>query len=109
MMRYAFNCLQGVGLGQILPHIQYNGEIGREDLLAVIQLLQAARGDSDRVATTERTMWEIKHMYYKVSQYYTEFRVIATDLDWNPSTLRNSLQVRLPQEINDWYTYCDMP
>jgi len=51
-MWYAFNCLRGVALGQILPHVREDGEIGLEDLPAFIQLLEAAIGDPDRVATT---------------------------------------------------------
>ena len=46
-MQYAFNCLRGVALGQMLPHLRDNGEIWPEDLPAFIQLLEAAFGDSD--------------------------------------------------------------
>jgi len=47
-------------LGQILPQIWENGEIGLEDLPAFIQLLEAAFGDPDKVATTEQNMQGIK-------------------------------------------------
>ena len=50
-MRYAFNHLSGIALKQILPHVRDNGEIVLEDLPAFIQLLEAAFGDPDRVAT----------------------------------------------------------
>jgi len=52
-MRYAFNRLSGVTLKQILPHVRENGDIRLEGLPALIQLLEAAFGDSDRVANTE--------------------------------------------------------
>jgi hypothetical protein len=52
-MRYAFNRLSGIALKQILPHVRDNGEIGLEGLPAFIQLLEAAFGDPDRVATAE--------------------------------------------------------
>jgi hypothetical protein len=58
-MRYAFNRLRGIALGQILPHVREDGTIGLEDLPAFIQLLEAAFGDPDRVATAERKMREI--------------------------------------------------
>jgi hypothetical protein len=35
-MRYAFNRLRGIALGQILPYVQEDGMIGLEDLPAVI-------------------------------------------------------------------------
>jgi hypothetical protein len=60
--------LSGLALGQILPHIRENGEIGLEDLTAFIQLLEAAFGDPDRVATAERNMREIKQKNREFSQ-----------------------------------------
>jgi hypothetical protein len=90
MMRYAFNRLSGLALKQILPHVRENGEVGLEDLPAFIQLLETAFGDPDRVATAERNMKEIKQKNREFSQYYAEFQVIATDLDWNPLALRNA-------------------
>jgi len=108
-MRYAFNCLRGVALGQILPHVREDGTIGLEDLPAFIQLLEAAFGDPDRIATAERKMREIKQKNSEFSQYYAEFQVIAADLDWNPSALRNALRIGLSGEMKDSFTYSDMP
>jgi len=108
-MRYAFNRLRGVALGQILPHVQENGTIGLEDLPALIQLLEAAFVDPDQVATAERKLREIKQKNGEFSQYYAEFQVIAADLDWNPSALRNALRMGLSDEMKDSFTYSDMP
>jgi len=108
-MRYAFNRLRGIALGQILPHVREDGTIGLEDLPAFIQLLEAAFGDPDRVATAERKMREIKQKNREFSQYYAEFQVIAADLDWNPSALRNALRMGLSEEMKDSFTYSDMP
>jgi hypothetical protein len=83
--------------------------IGPEDLPAFIQLLEAAFGDRDRVATTQRKMREIKQNQCEFSRYYAEFQVVATDLDWNPSALRNALRMGLSEEIKDSFTYSDMP
>jgi len=108
-MRYAFNRLRGVALGQILPHVRENGMIGLEDLPALIQLLEAAFGGPDRVGTAERKIQEIKQKNREFSQYYAEFQVIAVDLDWNPSALRNALRIGLSEEIKDSFTYSDIP
>ena len=59
-MRYAFNLLRRVAIGQILLHVREDRTIGLQDLPAFIQLLEAASGVTDRVATTERKMWDIK-------------------------------------------------
>ena len=67
-MRYLFNHLRGVPLGQIVPHIREDGTIGLDDLPALIQLVAAAFGDPDRETTTERKMREIKHKKREFSQ-----------------------------------------
>jgi len=78
--------------------------IGLKDQPAFIQLREAAFGDPDRVATTDRKMRDIKQMNCEFSQYYTEFQVIAADLDWNPSALRNALRMGLSEEMKDFFT-----
>jgi len=108
-MRYAFNRLRGIVLGQILPHVREDRTIELEDPPAFIQLLEAAFGDPDRVATAERKMREIKQKKREFSQYYADFQVIAADLDWNRSALRNALRMGLSEEMKDSFTYSDMP
>jgi len=54
-------------------------------------------------------MREIKEKNCEISQYYAEFQVIATDLDWNPSALQNALRMGLSEEMKDSFTYSDMP
>jgi hypothetical protein len=46
-MRYSFNILRGIALGQIVPHVQEDGTIGLEDLPPFIQLLEAVFGDPE--------------------------------------------------------------
>jgi hypothetical protein len=108
-MRYAFNRLSALALKQILPHIRENGEVGLEDIPAFVQLLEAAFGDPDRVATAEQNMMEIKQKNRQLSQYYAGFQVIAADLDWNPSALRNDLRSGLSEEMKDSFIHTDMP
>jgi len=103
-MWYAFNRLRGVALGQILPHVQNDRMIGLDDLPAFIQLLEAAFGDPDRVATAERKMREIQQNNREFSQYYAEFQVIAADLDRNPSALHNALRMGLSEQMKDSFT-----
>jgi hypothetical protein len=108
-MQYSFNHLRAIALGEILPHVREDGTIGLEDLPACIKLLEAAFGDPDRVAIAERKMWEIKQKNREFSQYYAEFQVIAADLDWNASALRNAMRMGLTEEMKDSFTYSDMP
>jgi hypothetical protein len=83
-MRYAFNYQRGVAIGQILPHVGEDGMIGLEDPPEWVQLLEAAFGDPDQVATTKRKMRDIKQKNHEFSQYYAEFQVIIAGLEWNP-------------------------
>jgi len=96
-------------LGQILPHVQEDRIIGLEDLPAFIQLLDTAFGDTDRVATAAQKMGEIQHKNAVCSQYYAEFHVIPADFDWNHSALRNASSMGLSEEIQDSFTYRDLP
>jgi hypothetical protein len=108
-MRDSFNRLRGVDLCQILPHIREDGRIGLDDLPPFIKLLEAAFGDPDQVATAKRNMREIKQKHRQFSQYYGEFEVIAADLDWDHSALRNSLRMGLSEEMKECFTHSDMP
>jgi hypothetical protein len=54
-------------------------------------------------------MREIKQKNREFSQYYAEFQVIAADLDWNPSALRNALRSGLSEEMKDSFIHTDMP
>ena len=108
-MRYAFNRLSGLAMKQIIPYVWENGEIGLGDLPAFIQLLEASFGDPGRVATAERNMKEIKQMNQELFLYYAQFQVIAADLDWNPSALRNALRTGFSEEMKDSFIPTDMP
>jgi hypothetical protein len=54
-------------------------------------------------------MREIKINNREFSLYYAEFQVIAADLDWNPSALRNALRSGLSEEMQDSFIHTDMP
>jgi len=92
-----------------LPHIWKNGHIGLEGLPAFTQLLGAAFGDADRVATAEWRKREIKPKNDMLSQYYAEFEDVAADLDRNLLALWNTLRIVLSEARKDSFTYRDMP
>jgi hypothetical protein len=84
-----------------LPHGWKNRAIELEDLPVFIQFLEVAFGDHDQVATAERKMQEMIQKTRQFSQYSGKFPVIATDLDWNPSALRDALRMQLSKTITD--------
>lgn len=46
--------------------------------------------NTERVATAELKMRQIKQMNPEFSQYYAGFHIIAADLDWNRPALQNA-------------------
>jgi len=54
-------------------------------------------------------MQAVKQMNRESSQHYAEFQVIAADLDWKPSALRNALRMGLSEKMKHSFTYSDMP
>jgi hypothetical protein len=108
-MWYTFNCLVGIALGQILPHVWKDEMIGLEALSAFIQLLKAAVGDPDWVATTNRKMSKMKQINIYFFRYYVQFHVINPDDDCNLSAMHNARGKRLSKAMNNSFTYSDMP
>jgi hypothetical protein len=53
-------------------------------------------------------MKEIKQTNREFSLYYAEFQVIAADLHWNPSALRDALRGGLSEELKDSFIHTDM-
>jgi hypothetical protein len=109
MMRYAFNHLRRVALGESLPHVEEDRTIRLEDLPAFIQLLEAAFGDRDEVANAQWKMSENKPKNREFFQDYAAFQVIAADLDWNPLALQNLLRMGMSEEMKYSVTYSYMP
>jgi hypothetical protein len=54
-------------------------------------------------------MREIKPKNWEFSQYYAEFQVITTDLDWNLLALGYTLRMGLSEEIKDSFAHSNMP
>jgi hypothetical protein len=89
--------------------IREDGIMRPEDLPAFIRQLGAEFGSHDRVASTRTKMRELKQMICEFSQYDAEFKVVAADLDWNLSALRNARGMGLSEEMSDVFTHNDMP
>jgi hypothetical protein len=91
-----------------LQHISDNGEIGLDELPAFIQLLEAAFGDSNRVATTEYMMHGVQKLNPAFCHYYARFQVITADRNWNPFTLQSAHCILLFEKMMDSLTYSDI-
>jgi hypothetical protein len=65
--------------------------------------VDTAFGDSDRLATAEQKMHDIKQKNCEFSQYYGALQVLAADLDWNPLVLQNTHWKGLSLEMKDFF------
>jgi len=106
---FPFNYQKGVALGQIMAHVEDNGTIGLQNLPALIQLLNAAIGDPNRVATAKWNICDIQEKLCELCQYYAEFQVNAINLDWNLSALQNALRMGQFKEMKDFCMYSNKP
>jgi len=101
-------CTTGA-LGPGIPHVQEERTMGLVDLTAVLQLIEPAFADPDWVTTAEGQTPEIEQKHRQFSKYYAEFQVIAADVNWNLSTLRNNRKMRLSEEMKHSFQYREMP
>jgi len=103
------NYLPGVAAGQISEHVQEDRIIELRDWRSFGHLLEATFCDRDRMATVERTIWEMTQKHWALSQNYTELQVIATDLDLNTLALKNAVRMGSLEEMKDSFQNSIMP
>ena len=87
-LRYAVSLLEDRALDQITPHIE-DDRIDLDDLAELIDILETAFGDPDRVATSERKLRSLQQANRDFSTYYAEFTCYAVDTTWNEAAKRS--------------------
>jgi hypothetical protein len=107
-MRYILNRLRARTSARYCHMVGRTETLSWNNLPVFIQVLVAAFRDHDQVATAERKMQEMIQKTHEFSQYSGEFPVIATNLDWNPSALRDAIRMQLSEEMTDSFTNSDV-
>ena len=102
-LRYAFSRLEGIALAQVLPHVQ-DTHINLANVAAVIQLLEEAFGDPDRVATAFRELAALRQKDREFSLYLADFQRIAADLTLGEQSKIEHLRSGLSNELKDTLT-----
>jgi len=97
-LSYAVGRLEGVAFGQVLPYIE-NDSVNLESIDALIQILEDAFGDPDRIATATRELKNLRQANREFSLYFADFQRLAAELDWNEAAKRHALQSGLSEEI----------
>lgn len=99
---YAVSVLDKEALDQVLPFVQ-NDRVDLENLAALIEILEAAFGNPNRVADPEHKLNTIHQSSRDFSSYFAEFQRYASEVTWNDSaklgSLRRRLSYRLKQDL----------
>jgi chromosome segregation ATPase len=86
-LRLAVNCLRGEALDQALPYLT-DDRIDLTNLAALIDILERAFGNPNRVADAEVKLNTMIQASREFSSYYAEFQRYAADVTWDePSKL----------------------
>jgi len=64
--------------------------------------------DPGRVAKVEWNICVINQQNYNISQPNADFHVIATNLNWNPSAIKNARRMELYTEMKNFFLYNEM-
>jgi len=89
-MADAFNRLEGRAQAQILPYIQAGATFSLPDVDDIICVLNNAFGDPDPLATARSKPYQLKQGKNEFTNYFAEFQILVSKLDWNVLHLRKS-------------------
>ena len=109
-LRYAVGCLKGVALAQIMPRCdEISGEVKLDTLKDLVDLLDLAFEDQDKVQTAKRELLRLKQRDREFSQYYAEFQRYVADVKWNEDAQLDALRQGLSNELKDSLQHIEEP
>uniref|UniRef100_A0A670JN84 CCHC-type domain-containing protein n=1 Tax=Podarcis muralis TaxID=64176 RepID=A0A670JN84_PODMU len=79
------------------------------DYVGFCNLLEAAFGNPQKGSQANRAIWRLRQGKSTVAVYTTEFRLLAQDLTWNDSALRDQYLEGLSDEILDQLATMERP
>jgi hypothetical protein len=90
-LRFAVNCLKDDALDQVSPYVK-DDTVDLPDLAALIQILENAFGNPNRVQDAERKLNTIQQGNRDFSSYYAEFSRYAAEVSWDEAAKLASLR-----------------
>ena len=101
-LRLAINCLTGDAMDQVQAYVK-NDKVNLEDLAALIEVLDTAFGNPNKVAEAESKLSSIQQGTREFALYYAEFQRYAADVQWGEiaklAALRKGLSYRLKNDL----------
>ena len=108
-MAYTIGRLEGPAFNQLLPYVHPSG-VNLEDTKALIEVLETAFGDPDRVGSAERALETLRQGNRDFATYYAEFSRLIADVNWNSGTaIRHALRRGLSLELRQDLVHHDLP
>jgi hypothetical protein len=109
-LRYAVGRLEKVALAQIMPYCdEVSREVKLDSLKVLIDMLELAFGDQNKVVTAKRELLKLKQRDREFSQYYAEFQRYVADVKWNTEAQMDALRNGLSNELKDSLQHADTP
>src|SRR6202158_1200193 len=109
-LRYAVGRLEGMALVQLMPYCdEATGEVKLDSLKELLEMLELAFGDQDKVATAKRELLKLKQRDREFSQYFAECQRYVADVKCNTEAQMDALQNGLSNELKDSLTSAEIP
>jgi hypothetical protein len=101
-LRLAVNCLTGDAMDQVQAYVK-DDSVNLETLAALIEILDTAFGNPNRVAEAESKLCTIQQGSREFALYHAEFQRYAADIQWGEpaklAAMKKGLSYRLKNDL----------
>jgi hypothetical protein len=108
-LAYTIGRLEGSAFNHLLPYVHATG-VNLENTEALVEVLETAFGDPDRVGSAERALENLRQGNRDFATYYAEFSRLIADVNWNSGpAIRHALRRGLSLELRQELVHHDLP
>jgi hypothetical protein len=108
-LAYTIGRLEGAAFNHLLPYVQPTG-VNLENVDALVEVLETAFGDPDRVGSAERALENLRQNNRDFATYYAEFSRLIADVEWRSDpAARHALKRGLSFDIRQELVHHDIP
>lgn len=108
-VQYIQGRLKGKAYDQVYPHVRNDGTVDFDTAEKLLEYLESAFGDSDKVRNAQRSLLALRQKNRPFSEYYAEFQRLAPETGFNDAAKLSALLEGLSVELKTVAAYRDMP
>ena len=108
-VQYIQGRLKGKAYDQVYPHVRDDGTVDFNTAEKLLEYLESAFGDSDKVRNAQRSLLALRQKNRPFSEYYAEFQRLAPETGFNDAAKLSALLEGLSVELKTVAAYRDMP